>query len=155
MTSRKTFQEKYFSRKSNLLGDRCVRFFEANIHLSPRENQTTQFPLLDLLVTFIVPQCNPKTTYICLSHVLQYSGHPINISHQSHWFSRDPSNPSKKQIKEKNRFPISVALKLENAMRINMPWIWFSKYSHMWKPQAVPCSKGPLGGEGLTLEKTT
>ena len=146
----------HFSRKPNLLGDRCVRFFKANIYFAPRENQTTQFPLLDLLVALIVPQCNPNTTYICLPHVLQYSGHPINISHQSHWFSRDPSNPSKIKIEnKKNRFPISSALKLENAMKINMPWIWFSTDSHMWKPQVVPFSKGPLGGDRLTLEKDT
>ena len=147
------FKKGHFFRKPSVLGDRCIRFFKANIHLSPRENQTTQFPLF---VICIVPQCNPKTTYICLSHVLQYSRHPINISYQSHWFSRDPSNALKKQkIKAKKRSPISVPLELENAMRRNMQWIWYSKDSHTWKSPGVPFSKGSLGGERLTVEKTT
>ena len=51
--------------------------------------------------------------------------------------------------------PISAEITIiENAMRINVPWIRFSKDSHSWKPPGLPFSKVPLCGERLTRKQS-
>ena len=125
-------------------------FLEIKYTSSPSGNQTAQVPLL---LIFMVPHCNPKTTY-CLSHVLKYSRHPIYTSH-NHIYSIGIRTIQFKNTRNKRNkglpFQISAAITVENAMRINVPWIRFSKDSHTWKPPGLQFSKAPLGVERLTL----
>ena len=141
----------HVSRTPNVLGDRCICFL-----ISRR--QTAQVPLSSpLLLILMVPHCGPKTTYICLSHVHQYSRHPIYIPHATTLILKgsEQSNSKIHQIKKKIPCPISAEITIiENAMRINVPWIRFSKDSHSWKPPGLPFSKVPLCGERLTRKQS-